>query len=132
MATYEIKKEGNLIKVRVTIPKLPSRAKDARAAREAVTEEDVRKHLAENGAVKGGVSIISGKTLTNHSGAAASGEFIFSVGSTPVKEKIPSAPKNILTSESEPAIVENSVKTSNKRKRSKNDSPSKRTTETSE
>ena len=75
MATYEIKKEGNLVKVKVSVQGLPSSVREARKIKEVVYTSNVKSYLKSQGIEV--FSCAQGGAVSNFSGAAATGEFIF-------------------------------------------------------
>ena len=132
MATYEIKKEGNNVRVKVTIPALPEMAAAARKAKEVVRQTDVYRHLASQG-IEVNLPAIQGNQISNFTGPATE-EYVFEIKGAPAPKEVapPVAPeKKSLTNEAKPAIIDHSAKTT-KRKRSKDGSTSNKTEDTSE
>jgi len=129
MATYEIKKNGDSVAVNVSIPHLPSHLREARKVKETVTVSNVRKHLNAQGIDT--LECVRGGTISNIGGPGADAEFEFTLN-VPGAAEPPPPQKNTLTEQEKPAIVDDSVKAPTKRKRSKDGSTSKKTTDTTE
>ena len=131
MAIYEVKKEGGMVIVTVSVPALPNLLKEARKVKEVVRVTDVKRYLKSQG-----IDVIvctSATVVSNLDGPASNGEFVFSVDS-PKEAAPPAQPtpeKKSLTNEAKSAIIDHSAKTT-KRKRSKDGSTSNKTEDTSE
>jgi len=122
MAIFSIKKVKGKIVVNVNLPALPNMARDAEKVRQVVREAHVREYLKSQGITVH--KCLSKSTVSNFSGTASSGIFIFSTGpdvkksqESPLKTG-PEVEKVIkdLTPASEPVIIEEQPK---KRKRVK-------------
>ena len=115
MATFDIKEEKNRVVVTVSLPSLPPRAADSASVREVVRPNHVRQRVEERG-IKVFDCLQSPGPLSNFSGNACTGEFIFSTIEKTVKTGgSPPPQRKSLTEDSKPAIIKKDSNSQRKR-----------------